>query len=114
MSCFGKGMPPLGHSTMALRCASSSVGAHETCSCSSFGTVGLSASRQPSSQAIHRSLTFSSAAPFFFQAEDGIRDKLVTGVQTCALPILGCRLESARRAVRELVPKEMLFVFYNS
>src|SRR3989441_11052544 len=26
---------------------------------------------------------------FFFQAEDGIRDKLVTGVQTCALPILG-------------------------
>src|SRR5205823_6439414 len=30
---------------------------------------------------------------FFFQAEDGIRDKLVTGVQTCALPIynLGSR-----------------------
>src|SRR3989441_2091967 len=27
--------------------------------------------------------------PFFFQAEDGIRDKLVTGVQTCALPISG-------------------------
>src|SRR2546425_4117657 len=25
---------------------------------------------------------------FFFQAEDGIRAKLVTGVQTCALPIL--------------------------
>src|SRR5687767_15644321 len=25
---------------------------------------------------------------FFFQAEDGIRDKLVTAVQTCALPIL--------------------------
>src|SRR6266849_5150240 len=24
---------------------------------------------------------------FFFQAEDGIRDTLVTGVQTCALPI---------------------------
>ena len=24
---------------------------------------------------------------FFFQAEDGIRDKHVTGVQTCALPI---------------------------
>src|SRR5207247_4626272 len=27
---------------------------------------------------------------FFFQAEDGIRDPLVTGVQTCALPI--CRV----------------------
>src|SRR5476649_2069583 len=24
---------------------------------------------------------------FFFQAEDGIRDRCVTGVQTCALPI---------------------------
>src|SRR5258708_26728833 len=32
---------------------------------------------------------------FFFQAEDGIRDDLVTGVQTCALPI--CRpLRSAK------------------
>ena len=26
-------------------------------------------------------------AVFFFQAEDGIRDYKVTGVQTCALPI---------------------------
>src|SRR5436305_13220068 len=26
---------------------------------------------------------------FFFQAEDGIRDADVTGVQTCALPIYG-------------------------
>src|SRR5260221_10803798 len=26
-------------------------------------------------------------ANFFFQAEDGIRDHCVTGVQTCALPI---------------------------
>src|SRR5690349_16447572 len=28
---------------------------------------------------------------FFFQAEDGIRDLYVTGVQTCALPICGKR-----------------------
>src|SRR5699024_6482990 len=28
------------------------------------------------------------ALSFFFQAEDGIRDRNVTGVQTCALPIL--------------------------
>src|SRR5699024_12066875 len=27
---------------------------------------------------------------FFFQAEDGIRDRNVTGVQTCALPICSC------------------------
>src|SRR5687767_15356825 len=40
---------------------------------------------------------------FFFQAEDGIRDKLVTGVQTCALPILnpgGC--PPVIRAMRRL------------
>src|SRR5256712_1818175 len=30
---------------------------------------------------------------FFFQAEDGIRDLIVTGVQTCALPI--CRAFAA-------------------
>src|SRR5205823_11559823 len=46
---------------------------------------------------------------FFFQAEDGIRDKLVTGVQTCALPIyqslgggvggVGRRLRAPVRAV---------------
>src|SRR5699024_11906903 len=31
------------------------------------------------------------ACCFFFQAEDGIRDRNVTGVQTCALPILAPR-----------------------
>src|SRR2546427_1436419 len=40
---------------------------------------------------------------FFFQAEDGIRDLTVTGVQTCALPIsaavrLTCRREPERHA----------------
>src|SRR5260221_6689456 len=30
---------------------------------------------------------------FFFQAEDGIRDHCVTGVQTCALPICLWRLQ---------------------
>src|SRR2546421_9571770 len=33
---------------------------------------------------------------FFFQAEDGIRDLIVTGVQTCALPIY------LRRGVRRV------------
>src|SRR5689334_24563622 len=33
------------------------------------------------------SFVSSSAFFFFFQAEDGIRDGTVTGVQTCALPI---------------------------
>src|SRR2546430_6187135 len=31
---------------------------------------------------------------FFFQAEDGIRDLTVTGVQTCALPILQAVVQS--------------------
>src|SRR6266705_5282346 len=34
---------------------------------------------------------------FFFQAEDGIRDRTVTGVQTCALPILGFGQAFARQ-----------------
>src|SRR2546430_6774118 len=31
---------------------------------------------------------------FFFQAEDGIRDLTVTGVQTCALPIFALSIEA--------------------
>src|SRR5436190_14135848 len=34
---------------------------------------------------------------FFFQAEDGIRDHCVTGVQTCALPISRKRSTSSAR-----------------
>src|SRR5690606_40283738 len=37
---------------------------------------------------------------FFFQAEDGIRDFHVTGVQTCALPILKLSWEVARHSWR--------------
>src|SRR5699024_11872883 len=42
---------------------------------------------------------------FFFQAEDGIRDRNVTGVQTCALPISSEQLypdldPSGREALR--------------
>src|SRR5437868_10180271 len=35
---------------------------------------------------------------FFFQAEDGIRDRNVTGVQTCALPILRITIRRALRS----------------
>src|SRR3712207_7908142 len=44
---------------------------------------------------------------FFFQAEDGIRDIGVTGVQTCALPIL--RLTEAVVS-RELLLRELAAV----
>src|SRR2546427_4134007 len=40
----------------------------------------------------HRHITFFFF--FFFQAEDGIRDLTVTGVQTCALPILKAHMVS--------------------
>src|SRR5699024_11986980 len=40
---------------------------------------------------------------FFFPAEDGIRDRNVTGVQTCALPIytscIRCSIESSARLI---------------
>src|SRR2546430_13530903 len=36
---------------------------------------------------------------FFFQAEDGIRDLTVTGVQTCALPISSAEAKSGTLTV---------------
>src|SRR5260221_1120587 len=39
---------------------------------------------------------------FFFQAEDGIRDHCVTGVQTCALPIYGQAVGGLTRGDFEL------------
>src|SRR3989449_10940348 len=54
---------------------------------------------------------------FFFQAEDGIRDVAVTGVQTCALPILArltaleiTKLEDELKEVRKFIKecKEIL------
>src|SRR3712207_6273600 len=42
---------------------------------------------------------------FFFQAEDGIRDIGVTGVQTCALPISGLVYRIYRKAYRTQVSR---------
>src|SRR5690349_24456689 len=39
---------------------------------------------------------------FFFQAEDGIRDLYVTGVQTCALPIYDFAEEAKRGQTRDV------------
>src|SRR5256885_5432750 len=41
---------------------------------------------------------------FFFQAEDGIRDYKVTGVQTCALPISGVQLHDRIHLIARLRP----------
>src|SRR5207244_7224115 len=45
---------------------------------------------------------------FFFQAEDGIRDDLVTGVQTCALPIWIRTLKRAQDLLGRLHDLEVL------
>src|SRR5207249_8432391 len=42
---------------------------------------------------------------FFFQAEDGIRDRNVTGVQTCALPIYPLQ-EAVARLIRPLAEND--------
>src|SRR5476651_1564136 len=42
---------------------------------------------------------------FFFQAEDGIRDIGVTGVQTCALPILWSRSRRRNQPLRLVYPQ---------
>src|SRR2546430_12003326 len=56
---------------------------------------------------LHESLPFwlrrHSCVSFFFQAEDGIRDLTVTGVQTCALPILVARAHSRAADTRALL-----------
>src|SRR2546429_387329 len=45
---------------------------------------------------------------FFFQAEDGIRDVAVTGVQTCALPIWDGNSLCALWVLRPLLPSLLL------
>src|SRR5690606_40143426 len=47
---------------------------------------------------------------FFFQAEDGIRDFHVTGVQTCALPIFIDGQLEARASIRREQAGEMLAI----
>src|SRR5258708_31539936 len=46
---------------------------------------------------------------FFFQAEDGIRDDLVTGVQTCALPICALVVGSPDEVVEKILFQHELF-----
>src|SRR5690349_23139809 len=52
------------------------------------------------STTVIRSRCSRATAPFFFQAEDGIRDLYVTGVQTCALPISTPRPQRRYRPAR--------------
>src|SRR5258708_19305079 len=51
---------------------------------------------------------------FFFQAEDGIRDDLVTGVQTCALPIFSKLRENAKTVIGVGVKNSTSDLFINN
>src|SRR2546429_4693072 len=56
----------------------------------------------PSQFATRRTI-FHVLVGFFFQAEDGIRDVAVTGVQTCALPISLAEIHLVQAETIELV-----------
>src|SRR5699024_220089 len=45
---------------------------------------------------------------FFFQAEDGIRDRNVTGVQTCALPISFYHYQARQNDKRSIIVPPLL------
>src|SRR2546430_17723922 len=49
---------------------------------------------------------------FFFQAEDGIRDLTVTGVQTCALPILCAGMVAYVTIPKEAEPDVKIPIIY--
>src|SRR5256885_7486656 len=69
-----------GRNIISFECEHSSCGRHRISSGSYYDDDGdCTCTEGPARVAL--------AVRFFFQAEDGIRDYKVTGVQTCALPI---------------------------
>src|SRR5690349_19240802 len=74
--------------------------------------LGLLFERYPLVQTILRVVgsgyLFYLALLFFFQAEDGIRDLYVTGVQTCALPISAITQAFIAAASSDLRPVSLL------
>src|SRR5437588_10698923 len=80
--------------------ASISQTSHPLCLVTLNSTIGPSLITPIQSSICHSStllLLTSIFLLFFFQAEDGIRDHCVTGVQTCALPISSGRQGAARQ-----------------
>src|SRR5207248_3765368 len=61
-------------------------------SCAFVGETTLSGERQLKDYELRERLSELERL-FFFRAEDGIRDRTVTGVQTCALPISPSRAD---------------------
>src|SRR5688572_15194690 len=74
---------------MVLSTKSVRLGSHSTSSRTHGDDGGLvaGADQRRSGVTVMRTASVCLRVFFFFQAEDGIRDLTVTGVQTCALPI---------------------------
>src|SRR5256885_14602414 len=66
--------------------------------------------RHVSNSAVPETATGAESCFFFFQAEDGIRDYKVTGVQTCALPIYAsaCGFAGGRAPMPMRLPERLL------
>src|SRR6266850_320441 len=68
-----------------------------------YGAGGLYVvDQQVGRECLTRFVLWGQRINFFFQAEDGIRDYKVTGVQTCALPISMPAKRELGRTVRHL------------
>src|SRR5436190_8398880 len=66
---------------------------------------------RPNQLRLRRRCVVMCPSDFFFQAEDGIRDHCVTGVQTCALPILEFRNRTNLHEVsRKALPRVLRIV----
>src|SRR5699024_11669383 len=63
-------------------------------------------------RAIHERNASYIGVVFFFQAEDGIRDRNVTGVQTCALPIWVAVTQPIHRKKHQRIHKKMYKKMY--
>src|SRR2546421_583969 len=99
---------------VSMQISISSLQTHNVNRCGRSRHLGRKLSRRrkrssPNVSEMAATETITSIILFFFQAEDGIRDLIVTGVQTCALPILEANM-SAGHTVLTLLSADITAV----
>src|SRR3989440_579467 len=92
---------------VSMQISISSLQTHNVNRCGRSRHLGRKLSRRrkrssPNVSEMAATETITSIILFFFQAEDGIRDLIVTGVQTCALPIYRSSQACAHCGLRSL------------
>src|SRR2546421_10468609 len=80
----------------------------KSCSCFFFFFFNDTATTEIYTLSLHDALPISYTTLFRSQAEDGIRDLIVTGVQTCALPIRSEEHTSELQSRSDLVCRLLL------